>query len=329
MRVLLPLSVALLGVTGCSTPAGSGGKDKPRTIAVAFETLQTEYWGASFDALKAELAKRGITMVSAIADGDPNRQLEQVNNFLARRVDGVIAVPKDAGSAVPLIRAANKANVPIVLYNRPPAPNDGRSVAVVADNRAITKATVRFLCDEAKKSGRKHKAMILLGDLADQNAVGRRDGFEDAVQEFPDVVEVVARIPTEWNQEKALAGATNALQANPDIGLVFTSSDFLFPALVSALKAAGKYKKAGEDGHVLLGGFDGDKTAYQMLVDGYLDADGVQDVEFECAAAVDAVLKMRAGETVEPIIRDEGFVIHRGNLEQAKERMWGAKLAAK
>jgi ABC-type sugar transport system substrate-binding protein len=79
----------------------------------------------------------------------------------------------------------------------------------------------------------------------------------------PAIKEVVARIPTEWNQEKALAGLTNALQANPDVGLVFTSSDFLFPSVVSALTKAGRYQKAGEDGHVLLGGFDGDATAYQ------------------------------------------------------------------
>lgn len=314
----------LINSTSCKQ-AGDGASGQ-LTVGVSFETLQTEYWVAGFEAIKDELKKRNIRVLEAIADGDANRQLEQVNNFIARRVDGIIAVPKDAKTIIPMIKAANAANVPIVLYNRPADKSEARAVAVVADNFVITKATVEHMCELAKQSGKKYKAMVLLGDLGDINAVGRRDGFEAAVQNYKDFIEVVARIPTEWNQEKAKAGVTNALQANPDINFIFTSSDFLFPSIVAALKDAGKYRKIGEDGHVLLGGFDGDAMAYQMLVDKYLDADGVQNVYFESQAAVQAVLDMKAGKPVAEVIRDPGFVIHQGNLEQASAQMWGAQM---
>lgn len=312
----------VLSLGGC----GSSSTQKQLTIGVSFDTLQTEYWVTSLGAFEAELAKRDIKMVQAIADGDANRQLEQVNNFIARKVDGIIIAAKDASAVVPIIKAANRANIPIVLYNRPPEKSDAKSVTVVADNRKIAAATVRFMAEQAKKSGRKHRAMILIGDLGDINAIERRDGFEEVVKAYPGVIEVVARVPTEWNQEKAVAGVTNALQAHPDIDFIFTSSDFLFPSLVSALDGAGKYKKIGQPGHVLLGGFDGDSTAYQMLADGYLDADGVQDVYFECSAAVQAVLDLRAGKAVPELIRDEGLVIHQGNLKVEAARMWGSKV---
>ena len=165
-----------------------------------------------------------------------------------------------------------------------------------------------------------------MGDLADLNAIARRDGFDDAVKEYPGAVEVVGRVPTEWNQEKALAGLEAVLGAHPDVGPVFTSSDFLFPSVVSALSKAGKYKRIGEPGHVILGGFDGDATAYQMLRDGYLDADGVQDLKYECALSVDAILRARAGEGVPATLRDPGFVIHQGNLNELAPRMWGSTL---
>ena len=48
----------------------------------------------------------------------------------------------------------------------------GKSVTVVADNYAITKDTVTYMCEQAKKAGGKHKALILIGDLSDINAVG-------------------------------------------------------------------------------------------------------------------------------------------------------------
>ena len=143
--------------------------------------------------------------------------------------------------------------------------------------------------------------------------------------EFPETIEVVARVPTEWSQDKALDGVRNALYAHPDIDFVFTSSDFLFPSLVAALKDAGKYHKVGQPGHVLLGGFDGDSTAYRMLADGYLDACGVQDVYYECSASIDALLRMHRGEAVEPIIRDPGFVIHQENLQAKAPQMWARR----
>lgn len=321
--------LAILFGGGCGKTDADKNAAPTLTIGIAFETLQTEFWVAALDAFKAELDKRNIRMLQAIADGDANRQIEQVRNFITRKVDGIVLVPKDAKACIPIIKAANQANIPIVLFNRPPEKSDAKSVAVVADNFSLTRDTVRHLIEQAKTTGKKHKAMVIIGDLGDINAIGRRDGFEAAVKEAPGVVEVVARVPSEWNQEKAQAGVVNALQANPDIGLIFTSSDFLFPSIVSALKSAGKYHRVNAPGHVILGGFDGDATAYQMLVDGYLDATGVQDVYFEVEAAIQAILDLRAGKPVAETIPDPGFVIHQGNLKEKAPRMWGAQVKQK
>jgi len=62
-----------------------------------------------------------------------------------------------------------------------------------------------------------------------------------------------------------------------------------------------------------------------MLVDGYLDATGVQDVFFEVEACLNAITDARAGKPVPPTIKDPGFVIHQGNLKEKAPRMWGAK----
>jgi ABC-type sugar transport system substrate-binding protein len=333
------LAFALVWITGCkpsdsTTTAGGGGGGatnggKGLTIGVSFETLQTEAWVAGFEKIKSEAARKNVKMLEAIADGDANRQFEQIKNFIARGVDGMIVVPKDAKTIIPMIKAANQANIPIVLYNRPPAKTDAKYHMVVADNYGLTKQTVEYLVEQAKKTGKKHKAMVLIGDLADINAVGRRDGFEDAVKAHPDIIQVVARIPTEWNQEKAKAGVVNAFTENPDISFIFTSSDFLFPSIKSALQNVGKWKKVGEEGHVILGGFDGDATAYQLLQEGYLDATGVQDFYFESEAAVQALIDIKNGKEVPQVIEDKGFVIHQGNLKEMAPRMWGAQAAQK
>lgn len=314
-------ALSIILIIGACQPA----KEK-KLIGISFETLQTEYWVASLDALRAACDTHDLDYTEAVANGDANRQFEQVNNFISRGVDGIVIAPKDAHTIIPIIKAANRANIPIAIYNRLPAENKGSYIAVVADNYEITKNTVRRLGDLARSTGRRHKAMILIGDLGDINAVYRREGFNDAIKEYPDVIELVAEVPTEWNQEKALAGVTNALQANPDISLIFTSSDFLFPSVISALKNVDKYHPIGHDQHVILGGFDGDGMAYRMLLEGYLDADGVQDVYFECGQAVQAILDQLEGKPVKELIVDPGFVIHQDNLTKKSTDMWGANL---
>jgi ABC-type sugar transport system substrate-binding protein len=330
---------AALALAGCKPSTGdSAAKSAPgttmppgrvKTIGVAFETLQTEFWVAAFDKLKADCAARGITMLEGVADGDASRQFEQVRNFINRKVDGIIIVPRDGKTVIPMIKAANAANIPVVLFNRPADPTDAQHTAVAPDNFAITRETVAYLLALAAKSGKQQKAMILMGDLSDVNAIGRRDGFEAAVKEAGAAVEVVARVPTDWNQEKALAGVQSALQANPDIGMIFTSSDFMFPSIKSVLSNLGKWKKHTEPGHIILGGFDGDATAYQLMAEGYVDATGVQDVYWEAEQAVQAILDMNSGKSVPARIDDKGFAITQANLKELEARMWGAVVAKK
>jgi ABC-type sugar transport system substrate-binding protein len=326
-------SVAALAAAAAVVLACGGSPDTREAggsrlvVGVAFETLQTEFWVAAWNSLRRETAARGITMLEAVADGDPNKQFEQVRTFVNRRVDGIVVVPKDGKTVIPMIRAANAARIPVVLLNRPADRTDAPHTTIAPDNAAITRDTVRYLVDRVRASGRKAKAAILLGDLSDVNAIGRRDGFEAAIGDAGGLVEVVARIPTDWNQEKALAGLRSAMQAHPDIDLVFTSSDFMLPSVKSVLSAAGRWKKTGEPGHVLLGGFDGDPTAYRLMSDGYMDATGVQDVFWEVQQALRVIEEAARGRTPPARIDDPGFAITTDNLQEMAPRMWGAVMA--
>ena len=76
-------------------------------------------------------------------------------------------------------------------------------MAVQADNKRITMETLRHMVQVAKKRGGTYKAAIMIGDLGDRNAIARRDGFFEVVNQYPDLITVVSRIPTDWNAEEA------------------------------------------------------------------------------------------------------------------------------
>jgi ribose/xylose/arabinose/galactoside ABC-type transport system permease subunit/ABC-type sugar transport system substrate-binding protein len=313
-----------LGVLGAMAVAPTRAlPNRPRTVAVLFDSLISPFWVASVERFRQRIRARGGTVLEAVSNMDDHRQYQQVQSMIQRGVDGIIMVHTDDKAVVPAIRLANAARVPLVHFNRPPAPSDAYSVAVVADNRKLMDDTVTALIDIARRQGGHYKAAILLGDLGDANGVHRRDGFHDAVARHPDVIEVVARIATEWNADKAFAGLSNALQAHPDINMLVTSSDFLTPQIEQALRIAGKWHPAGKPGHVLIAGFDGDDNGYAQLAAGYYDVDGVQDLDYEVELTLQALDRMWAGERPPKMLIDPGFVITRDTLQAKRDRMWG------
>ena len=208
-----------------------------KTVALLFDSLVSPFWVSGIEIMRQKAKAKGWTTLENISNFDDNKQFEQVKAMIARKVDGILIIQTDAKAVIPAIRAANAANIPMVHFNRPPAKSDAYSVAIQADNRKIMQNTVQFLVDEAKQKGGSYKACILIGDLGDVNAIQRRDGFFDIVNQHKDMIEVVARVATEWNADKAFAGLTNALQANPDINFLVTSSDFMHPQIEQVLKS--------------------------------------------------------------------------------------------
>ena len=314
---------SLLSIAAASGLSVAVRAEDKKIIAVLFDGLYSEFWVAGIQIIRDEMKKRGFSILEAISDKDDNKQFEQVRAAIAKKVDGIIIVQTDSNAVIPAIKAANKANIPMVHFNRPPAKTDAFSVAIVADNQKIARDAVLYTAGVAKASGKKYKAAILIGNLGDPNAIQRRDGFDEAVKQYADTIDVVARIPTEWDADKAFAGLTNALQANPDIGFLFTSSDFLLPQITQALKAANKWAPIGDDKHVMLTGFDGFPSAYGLMKDKYMEACGVQNLFLETKMAIQAILDLQGGKTVEKTLLDPGFAITQANLEEKKDEMWG------
>jgi ribose/xylose/arabinose/galactoside ABC-type transport system permease subunit/ABC-type sugar transport system substrate-binding protein len=310
-------------LTAAATAQAIAQPPRQRRIALLFDSLISPFWVAAIELLRQAARTRGWSVFEAVSNMDDNRQYEQVRSMIQRGVDAIVIVHTDGKAVIPAIRAANAAGVPMVHFNRPPAASDAYSVAVVVDNQKLMDDTVSALADIARARGGRYKAAALLGDLGDANGAHRRDGIYDALARNRDIVELVARVATEWNADKAFAGLTNALQAHPDINMLITSSDFLTPQIQQALRTAGKWHPVGQPGHVLIAGFDGDENGYEQLAAGYYDVDGVQNLNYEVELTLRALDQLWAHEHPARILLDPGFVISRDTLQAKRDQMWG------
>ena len=325
MKKTLLAAATLTAATALTGPAFAAN------ICFAFQDLETEFWVAGHQAITTTLQEEGHNVIERNANEDANRQLEQVRDCIAQGVDGIIIIPQDGESAVTIVKEAQENDVPIAVFNRPPS-DLSRGIVVVADNATIAEQAVDFLAEQALAKGGDGplQPLILVGDLGDPNAVGRKEGFYAAIGKHGDKFATPIEVATEWDAATALANLEAAVTANPEIDLVFTSSDFLFPTIRSVFEPRGMWKPAGEEGHVVMGGLDGDATACQLIKDGYVDATGVQDLYFEADQALEAILKaIEEGEYApNEVIEDPGFALTSANLGEREQDMWGCVLLA-
>ena len=165
--VLAVLLVSILFTNGgCSR---KDTKSDQLTICFAFQDLETEYWVAAHKAITETLKAKDIRVLQRNAHQDANRQLEQVRDAIAQDVDGIIMIPLDGQSAVTIIGEANKAGIPIGVFNRPAADRSNPALVVVADNTAIAEDAVAYMAKATRRLNRKRTPLILVGDLGGQN----------------------------------------------------------------------------------------------------------------------------------------------------------------
>jgi ABC-type sugar transport system substrate-binding protein len=328
LGVMATVTVGAMGIGAVSAQDGT-------TICFGFQDLETEFWVAGHRAITETLREQGVEVLEYNANEDPNRQLEQINECIAQGVDGIIIIPQDGDSANTIVQTAQENDIPIAVFNRPP--NDqSAGLVVVADNVSATEQAVEFIAQKALRQWEITQEpitpLILVGALQDTNAIGRRDGFFNVItrynERYPGMFNEPIEVATEWDAAVARDNLEAALTANPNVDFIFTSSDFLFPTIRSVLEPLGMWVPAGEPGHVLLAGLDGDATACQLIDEGYVDATGVQDLFLEAELTLTAIQDAIAAGETQPneVLLDPGFALTAGNIQFNRDDMWGCVL---
>jgi ABC-type sugar transport system substrate-binding protein len=109
----------------------------------------------------------------------------------------------------------------------------------------------------------KGEVAILLGALGQDINKFRSGGFEEIIQQYPNIKIVAAESTGNWEADKAVALTENWLTAYPNLDLIYGLSDSLTVPASNVLKRAGK-----ED--ILLVSYDGTEIGLAAVKDGSL-----------------------------------------------------------
>jgi len=244
-----------------------------------------------------QLAEEGgleVEWVINVADNDPSRQASNIEDLINQGVDVIVARAEDSAAIGASIRAADAAGIPFVTFDRPSS-TDQPTAHVGGDSYDQALTTGNQLAEILTNAGVVGSCIELQGGLTDVNAINRSRGFADA-DASSSAFEIITQVPTEWNPDLFLSGATNALRANPEANCMLIASDFAWPSVQSALEGAGKWAPTGEANHIWFATQDVFPDAYVAMKAGYIDVGTTYDAYAHAQELVRVLGALVAGE---------------------------------
>ncbi|MFC9428960.1 substrate-binding domain-containing protein [Streptomyces sp. NPDC056987] len=282
------LVAAVIGGVSFWNNGSSGGATK---LGMSVSTLNNPFFVQLKAGAQAEAAAKGVRLTVTDAQNDASQQANQIQNFTSEGMSSVIVNPVDSDAAGPSVRAANKAEIPVIAADR--GVNQAAVATLVAsDNVAGGEQAARTLAEKLGGTGR---IVILQGTAGTSASRERGAGFAQGLKAFPGI-KVVAKQPADFDRTKGLDVMTNMLQANGDVNGVFAENDEM---ALGAIKALGA--RAGASVPVV--GFDGTPDGLKAVEAGTLYASVAQQPRELGKLAVRNAIEAAAGEKIDATVK--------------------------
>ncbi|MGH0002140.1 ABC transporter substrate-binding protein [Pseudovibrio ascidiaceicola] len=234
---------ALASATLLATSSLSFAADKVY-IPLISKGFQHQFWQAvkaGADNAAAELNVE-ITFEGPDSEAMVDRQIDMLAAALAKNPAAIGFAALDSQAAIPLLRQAQSAGIPIIAFDS--GVESEIPVALAAtDNVAAASLAADKMAELIGKSG---KVAVVAHDQTSRTGIDRRDGFLNQMKNYPEI-EVVTVQYGGGDQLKSTELTKAILTANPDIKGIFGTNEG------SAIGVANGVREMGSKDVVIIG----------------------------------------------------------------------------
>ncbi|GAA5350611.1 substrate-binding domain-containing protein [Streptococcus uberis] len=306
------LSMVLLlgacGKTGLGNSSASSSKEvtkkaaKDLKLGVSISTTNNPYFVAMKDGLDKFAGEKKVSLKVADAQDDAARQADDIQNFISQNVDAILINPVDSKAVVSSIKAANSANIPVILIDRGSEGGDVLTT-VASDNVEAGKMAAEFV---VKELGEKAKAFELSGVPGASATVDRGKGFNKIAKTKLDVLSSQS---ANFDRAKALNTAQNMIQGHKDVQVIFAQNDEMALGAAQAVKSAGLKD-------ILIVGIDGQPDAHDAIKNGDITATIAQQPAKMGEIAIQAAIDHYQGKKVKKTTVSPIYLVTKETVDQ-------------
>lgn len=282
LLVLPAFTLVLLG--GCGRDAAVSSPDasgrKPLVIGVSLLNLSSEFIVMLNQALEAKAKELGVKLIVNDAQRSAERQVQQVESFIAQRVDAIILNPCEVEASSPAVDKAVAAGIPIVNVNS--ETRSAPTAFVGSRDEESARLAMEFIARRLNGQG---NVVMMHGFMGQAAQIKRDQGAREILAKHPGL-KLLADQTAEWDRAKAMTLMENWIQAHgPKIQAVFAHNDEMGLGAVLALEQAKRKDK------VIVASVDAIADALQAVKDGRLDATVFQDAKGQAATALETAVR--------------------------------------
>ncbi len=275
--------------TGNQTAAAN--KDPNRKIKIGFSmaTVKEERWQRDRAAFDAHCKKMNVECEISVADNSKEKQLNDVDNLLTKKIDVLVIAPDDATQAASMVEKAKAQNVPVISYDRL-INSDKIDLYISHQVPVIGKKIAEYALSKVPKGN----YVMVYGDEADNNALIMKKAMLEVLKpavDRGDIKIVSEQSAKGWRKEEALKIVENALtQNNNNIAAIVASNDGTAGGAVQALITQNL------TGKVLVTGQDAQIDALQSIAEGKQTMTIYKPIIPLANAAVESAIKLAKNE---------------------------------
>lgn len=305
------LALSFVGCGGESNEKSTASSGKSYKIAVIPKGTTHEFWRsvhAGAENAAEELGNVEILWKGPLLEDDAAGQINVVQDFTVKQVDGICLAPLDSQALLKPVEAAAEAGIPVVIFDSG-IDDETKVVSYVAtDNRQGGVIAARRLAETLEGIG---DVILLRYKTGSESTEQRENGFLDTLKaEFPDINILTSDEYAGVTPEDALAKATQVLGKYADeVDGIFAVCE---PNGSGVLKAL---EELGLAGKVKFVTFDPNKPLIDAMKAGTVDGIVLQDPVKMGYEAVMAMVKHLEGETVEKRINTGEYVATPESME--------------
>lgn len=309
------ICAAALGATiavSAITPAHA--EDKTYNFAIVPKSLNNPYFDLSRDGCLAEAKKLGNVKCTYIGpvNQDAAAEVQIIQDLITRGVDGIAISVADAGSVQRVIAQGRAAGIPIITFDAD-APNSKRQAYVGTNNLQLGQYLGEQLIKAHPTPGT--YAMISGGPAA-ENLNQRIKGVRDTLTKAG--WKEISGSPTFCNDDSALGiqQMADLMTGNPDLSAIVAVGGW--PLFTENAYDAfyEKHKAAIDSGKLTVVSADTLPAELNILKRGEVAALVGQQPYAMGAKAMDILLQLKEGKTVDPIQYVGLDVVTKDNVDQ-------------
>ncbi len=285
----LILITLLVSIAGCNQSASNKKSDSNKIlIGISMLSMQNEFIVNISDEMQKKAGELGAELIIVDAERSPLKQIEQVESFIAQKVDVIILNPCEYEASSPAVTKALAAGIPIVNVNS--ATKVQPTAFVGSDDIESGRIAMKFIAEKLGGNGN----IVMIQGLNGQAAqIQREQGAKEIIVQFPGL-KMIAQQTAEWDRAKSMDLMQNWIQSyGSKINAVFAHNDEMGLGAVKALQDAGMKEK------VIVVSIDAIADALQAVKKGDLDATVFQDAPKQGAGAIETAVKIAKGQQFE------------------------------